>query len=156
RHRKACAKHGISPEIAPYMAGYNIGLAQFCVPERGLQLGLRGGRYYGICPDELENDFVIAYQKGYNIHQTEHRITKISGRIDYQRDYLNELHDEIKATKSQIISAKTPEKERARLLKDLKILELEIEDTKIEIWRLREHKKDEVSQLKVLRQQAGI
>jgi len=156
RHRKACAKHGISPEIDLYMAGYQIGLAQFCVPERGLQLGLNGGRYNGICPEELENNFVVAYQQGHEIYQTAQRIAKINSRINDQRDYLNEVHKEIKATKLQIISAKTPERKRARLLEDFKTLELEIEETKTKIWRLRQHKKEEVFRLKVLRQNAGI
>lgn len=156
RHRKACAKHGISPEVAPYMSGYKAGLAQFCVPERGLQLGLSGGRYNGICPEELTNPFVTAYQQGYGIFQAEQRIKKVSTRINDQKEYLNELHDEIKATKSQIISAKTPEKDRGLLLKELKILEREREDTKTEIWQLKQHKKNAIFQLGILRQQAGI
>lgn len=156
RHRKACAKHGISPDIDPYLVGYKTGLTQFCIPARGLQLGLSGGLYNGICPEELENPFVAAYQQGFRIYQAEQRIRKISGRINEQNEYLDDLHDEIKVTKSQIISAKTSEKERGRLLKELKILEGEIEEAKTEIWLLKQHKRDEVFQLGVLRQEAGI
>ena len=56
-HRKACAKHSVSPDLQAYQAGRAEGLQAFCQPHKGFQLGSRGGNYAGVCPAELEPDF---------------------------------------------------------------------------------------------------
>jgi hypothetical protein len=56
--RKACAKHGITPDFESYRAGREEGLRQYCQPSRGFSLGSGGARYNGVCPGDLEADFV--------------------------------------------------------------------------------------------------
>lgn len=63
-HQKACAKHGVSVEGSLYTQGYNVGLAEFCLPEIGYRLGRNEENYNYICPAEFERDFVIAYALG--------------------------------------------------------------------------------------------
>ena len=53
-HRKACAKHGYVPDFAAWEAGRNEGLALYCQPARGFNLGSAGGQYQGVCPVDLE------------------------------------------------------------------------------------------------------
>ncbi|MBN1959152.1 MAG: DUF2799 domain-containing protein [Desulfuromonadales bacterium] len=156
RHRKACAKHGVSPDTDLYMSGYEMGLVQFCTPERGFSLGLGGAGYSGICPAELEGDFLSAYQQGYEIYQAERQVKKIAERLHDQENYLADLHLEIKETKAHIISDKTPKKERAKLLKDLDMLKHESEETRRVIHRLKQHKRAAIDYLNMLRYQAGL
>lgn len=156
RHRKACAKYGVSPDADLYMSGYEAGLTQFCTPERGFSLGLGGAGYSGICPVELEYDFLPAYQQGYEIYQAERQVRKIAERLHYQENYLADLHLEIKETKAHIISDKTPKKERAQLLKDLDLLKHESAETRHEIHRLKQHKRAAIDHLNLLRYQAGL
>lgn len=42
KHRKACNKHGINPDIARYDQGYQNGNAQYCSHARGYQHGRNG------------------------------------------------------------------------------------------------------------------
>jgi len=156
RHRKACAKHGVIPDATLYMSGYEIGLMQFCTPERGFTLGLGGAGYSGICPDELERDFLFAYQQGYEIYQAERQVKKIVDWLLDQENYLADLHAEIKETRAHIISDKTPKKERAKLLKDLDLLKNEIAETRDEIHRLKRHKRAAIDHLNLLRYHAGL
>src|SRR6478609_9316856 len=56
-HRKACAKHGVTPDLSAYQAGRSEGLQEFCRPQNGFRLGANGGSYGGQCPAELDPDF---------------------------------------------------------------------------------------------------
>ena len=58
QHDDACVEHGIIPDRAQYTAGWDAGIAQYCTPENGFDLGERGGLYNRICPANLENDFM--------------------------------------------------------------------------------------------------
>ena len=40
--RKACAEHGITADFDAYLAGRAAGLAHFCRPQNGYQLGVQG------------------------------------------------------------------------------------------------------------------
>ena len=61
QHRKACAKHGVAPDLDAYRAGREQGLSEFCQPHNGFLFGSRGGTYQGVCPAELAPGFVDAY-----------------------------------------------------------------------------------------------
>lgn len=49
RHRKACAKHGVTADFGAYQSGRDQGLVEYCQPGRGFDVGSNGGRYYGVC-----------------------------------------------------------------------------------------------------------
>ncbi|MFB3107496.1 MAG: DUF2799 domain-containing protein, partial [Pseudomonadales bacterium] len=61
QHRKACAKHGVTPDFAAYQSGRDLGLVEYCQPSRGFSVGSNGGRYNGVCSVNLEGDFLDAY-----------------------------------------------------------------------------------------------
>ena len=64
KHRKACAEHGVTPDLDRYATGYEAGLAQFCTAEVGFVQGKLGFRYNGACPAELSGDFLDGYERG--------------------------------------------------------------------------------------------
>ena len=37
-HRKACAKHGVTPDFNQYSQGHNRGTDSFCTPDRALRM----------------------------------------------------------------------------------------------------------------------
>ena len=39
QHRKACAKHGVTPDFSAYQNGRDQGLVEFCQPHRGFSVG---------------------------------------------------------------------------------------------------------------------
>ncbi len=49
KHRKACAKHGVTPDFTAYQSGRDQGLVEYCQPSRGFNVGSNGGSYQGVC-----------------------------------------------------------------------------------------------------------
>src|SRR5258708_36199268 len=49
-HRRACAKHSVTPEAARCMSGRSEGLKSFCTYERGYSEGRGGNAYAAACP----------------------------------------------------------------------------------------------------------
>jgi hypothetical protein len=66
-YRKACAKHGITPDFRAYQVGRDEGLVEFCQPSRGYNLGLSGRSYNGVCDVALEEEFLDAYRVGHQL-----------------------------------------------------------------------------------------
>jgi hypothetical protein len=46
-HRKACAKYGVSTDLAAYQAGRDDGLREYCQPANGFRVGSHGNEYTG-------------------------------------------------------------------------------------------------------------
>src|SRR5687768_8854199 len=68
QHRKACGKHGVMPDLGEYQAGREQGLREFCKPANGFRIGSRGTGYNGVCPADLDDEFVTAYQSGRQLY----------------------------------------------------------------------------------------
>ncbi len=47
-----------------YIKGYNEGVERYCTKTGGFQSGLQGDAYQGICPEELEESFLVGYRAG--------------------------------------------------------------------------------------------
>src|SRR5215831_6083200 len=67
QHRKACAKYGVQTDLDQYQAGRARGLQEYCKPANGYRLGSRGGSYGGVCPAEMEDGFVHAFEVGHQL-----------------------------------------------------------------------------------------
>src|SRR5690606_38300748 len=80
-YRQQCAKHGIAPDLDEYRAGHEAGVDTYCRPSRGFDVGRRGGAYQGVCPIELETDFLAAYHSGRRLYDLEASVRSIDARI---------------------------------------------------------------------------
>ncbi len=58
-HREACAKHGVTPDMAAYNRGYDEGILGFCNYGLGLRNGQNGSAVLSVCPTQTE------YHEGY-------------------------------------------------------------------------------------------
>ena len=63
-HQDACGEIGIVPDRATYRVGWSEGIAEYCRPGRGYEVGLRGLALPAVCPDELAGPFSDAYAAG--------------------------------------------------------------------------------------------
>lgn len=81
RHRKACADHGVAPDLRAYQAGRAEGLQEYCQPQNGFRIGANGAAYGGVCPAELAPAFTEAYETGRGLYQHEYRVGAAAGRI---------------------------------------------------------------------------
>lgn len=62
---KICAGFEFSADLTSYQAGYQEGIAVYCRPERGFEMGEQFEAYQsGQCPSHLEQTFVKNYLRG--------------------------------------------------------------------------------------------
>lgn len=119
-HRKACAKHGVAPDFEAYQTGWSQGVRQFCQPARGFNLGAGGGRYNGVCPGDLEPDFVDAFNTGHKLHNLRSQVNAANYQINAREAELERTKDRIRQIEADLISRDTSAEDRVLLLVDLK------------------------------------
>lgn len=92
-HRSACAKVAVTPDFAAYQAGHAAGARVFCHPANGYRVGRNGYVYTGICPADLEPEFLAALEEGLFVHQLELDVDAVANeiaRVDYEMDEIVE------------------------------------------------------------------
>jgi hypothetical protein len=121
-HRKACAKHGVAPDFEAYKAGRSEGLRQYCQPSRGFNVGASGARYNGVCPGDMEPDFVDAYNSGHKLYNLRSSVNSANYQINAKKAELEKTEDQIRQVEADLISSETSAQDRVLLLVDLKDL----------------------------------
>jgi hypothetical protein len=119
-HRKACAKHGVAPDFEQYQAGRAQGLRQFCQASRGFSLGANGGRYNGVCPSDLEMDFVDAYNSGHQLYTLRSAVSSATYQINAKKAEIERTEDKVKHAEAALIARETTVEDRILLLAELK------------------------------------
>ena len=122
RYRRECAQHGVTVDVATWQDGRAAGLVEFCQPQRGFNLGSRGTQYTGVCPDDLEPEFVAAYRVGSTLHSLRSAVNEVDRRIRTREDELVTLRTDIDDKEATLIADETTVEERVLLLADLKAL----------------------------------
>lgn len=116
RYREACADYGIAPDLAEYRAGYAEGVEVFCRPTNGFEVGRRGYRYQGVCPANLEGDFLAAYNDGHQLYELESNLRAVDNQIAARHKRLENLTADLASASAEIIADGTPADRRAELL----------------------------------------
>jgi hypothetical protein len=80
-HRKACAKHGVTPDTDRYIAGRTEGLASYCTADNGYRVGRAGETYRGVCSALSAPAFVAAYNRGRELHTLHSRLASVEREI---------------------------------------------------------------------------
>ena len=122
KHRKACAKHGVTADFPAYKQGREQGLVEYCQPGRGYDIGVSGGRYYGVCDVNLEADFLDAYNAGYHLYTLRSNVGRTNASISAKERELEAVHQEMRNKEAALIDSETTMEERVLLLADLKEL----------------------------------
>jgi len=122
RHRKACAKHGVAPDLTAYQGGREQGLRQYCQPSRGFDLGAGGRRYNGVCPGDMQPDFLDAYNTGRQLYTLRSGVNNANNQINVKRAQLEKTHDRVAVAEAALIHSDTSTEDRILLLSELKAL----------------------------------
>ena len=122
QRRKACAKHGVTPDFQAYQDGRSEGLKEYCQPQQGFNLGASGGRYNGVCPAHLEPDFLDAYRTGSQLHTLRANVNSANYRISAKQRELDSLDDVVGKKEAALIADETTVQDRVLILADLKEL----------------------------------
>jgi len=120
RYRNACSEHGITPNLAEYQAGRDQGLREFCKPVNGFHLGARGGGYNGVCPAEIDQPFVDAYQSRRQLYSLRSRVGSAQDEIEAMRNELEQIDKNLVTLGAQILDPSVSKEQRAQLLVDSK------------------------------------
>ena len=68
KHQDACVEHGIIPDRAGYMAGWETGVREYCQPNNAFEIGELGGGHANVCPNEMQTVFTTAYRQGRKLY----------------------------------------------------------------------------------------
>jgi hypothetical protein len=140
QRRKACAKHGVTPDFTAYKSGRAQGLVEYCQPGRGFDIGSNGGRYNGVCSVEFEADFLDAYNAGYHLYTLRSNVNRANSSINAKERELERIEDEIRQKEADLISSETTTEDRVLLLVDLKDLSERTGQLEAEIQDLHEQR----------------
>lgn len=132
-HRKACAEHGVAPDLDAYRSGWNDGVQGYCRPGNGYRLGRAGSHYSGVCPATMEPAFLQAYGHGREIHSLEHEVKRLQRTLNHKHSRMEEIEVEMRDTGIDLVAAEMTTEERVVLLDQLRKLEQERSATRDEI-----------------------
>src|SRR5215510_7116253 len=113
QHRKACAKYGVQTDLNQYQAGREQGLREYCKPANGYRLGSRGGSYGGVCPADMEDNFVNAFEVGHQLYTLGSRVSQAKSQLAAKRRELERVEHGIVESAAAAISKDTPKEDRA-------------------------------------------
>jgi len=136
-HRKACAEHGVTPDLARYLEGRDAGLQRFCEPRNGYRLGRAGTGYVGVCPQRLEGEFLQAYGAGREMYDAQQNINRLGRRIDARQADLRSLNEELADKQAELIASGTTPQRRALLLGQLVELQDKVKSVERDIYNAR-------------------
>lgn len=88
-HAEACSAYGVRPDADAYFAGRARGLAAYCTPFHGFEVGRQGQARSDVCPPALAPAFLAGYDDGHTVHVAEYQLQ--SARDDQQ-----EMHNRLK------------------------------------------------------------
>ena len=120
-HRRACAKHNVTPNAERYLAGRSDGLKSFCTAERGFAEGRAGHAYAAGCPEPFAGRFLSAYQHGRELYELHRKLDAVEADIARSRKTLT---DGIPNPRSRAIEVERLE----TLTRDARELELRIQE----------------------------
>jgi hypothetical protein len=81
RYRQQCSEHGVTPDLEAYRAGHAEGVQIYCKESNGFAVGHSGAQYQGVCPANLEPDFLAEYNSGRRLHDLESALSIVDSRI---------------------------------------------------------------------------
>lgn len=99
-HQDACVPHGVTPDRAAYQAGWQQGIAEFCQPDNGFELGRSGEGHANVCPASQREAFVAAYERGRSLFAAEARVREVENAIAQKTHRLHTIDEEMVATAS--------------------------------------------------------
>ena len=129
-HRETCAKAGIVPDRALYEAGRDEGIRVYCEPGHGYRLGRAGQRYAGVCPADMEYEFLAAHGEGMAIFNLELDVQEVESAIAYVDNAMADAEHELDESRRTLDENEDLTSELRRHLRD------EIEELSREIGRM--------------------
>ncbi|MFN4056819.1 MAG: DUF2799 domain-containing protein [Roseinatronobacter sp.] len=81
RHIRACEKVAVVPDQSAWARGYQQGLVRYCTPAVGLEEGLAGRSYRGVCPVATQARFLEGLNIGRAVYDQRQVISEIDSEL---------------------------------------------------------------------------
>jgi Protein of unknown function (DUF2799) len=120
--RKACAEHGVTADFDAWLAGRGEGVAHFCRPQNGYQLGAQGAPDPGVCPVMLEAAFVEAHAAGYGLYERGALVDQLRRELHHSRRRAQEIEHLLAERTALLLAPHLAPAQRASVAVDLKQL----------------------------------
>lgn len=112
RHADACAKYGVVPDLPSYAAGRDRGLRSYCTVEIGFYEGRTGDDYEGVCPPQLEPDFLLGFADGELVRAVDQMVSFARGDHMRALERVRDLTGEMEAEENLLADDSLNDEER--------------------------------------------
>jgi hypothetical protein len=90
-HQEACGKFGLVPDRERYLLGWNDGVQSYCRADRGFELGASGSGHQDVCPADVREDFLVAYEQGRELYQARYDVNRLERALSRHRERLERI-----------------------------------------------------------------
>lgn len=149
-HRKACAKHGVTPNLDAYRSGWEEGVERYCQPGNGYHEGRTGRTYGGVCPSQLESAFLAAYHSGRELHDLQAKVHRVAQKLQRDRARVVDIEVAMRDTGLELVAPGVATERRVVLLDELRKFEEERAGIRAEIPLLEAELENHKQQLAIL------
>lgn len=115
-YRQACGEYGVTADLDAYRSGHAEGVDGYCRPGRGFEEGHRGARYQGVCPADIEADFLAAFNSGRRLYELETTLTQIERQIAADHTEQENIKRRLTAIGIAMVTDGTSAEERLKLV----------------------------------------
>ncbi len=139
-YRRACAEHGVTPNLDAYLAGRTAGLREYCQPHNAYRAGVNGYTYFDTCPADLAPAFVKAYDEGRALYVRERKVAQTDELIEQKRREIRRLEDRVAESAFDVIDQDATPEQRTQGVLDTKQAAERIGQLKTEIAQLEQER----------------
>ena len=115
RRAERCATFGVTADYEAYFAGRERGLQAYCTPQSGYEAGRSGQEYRGVCPADLEADFLSEYRIGAQLYALEQAHNSAAQAYEYALSSIDSGRDTIRRARKKLRDEGLSEEERDKL-----------------------------------------
>jgi uncharacterized protein DUF2799 len=116
RYRQQCSEHGVSPDLESYRAGHAEGVRIYCKESNGFAVGHSGAQYQGVCPGDLEADFLAEYNSGRRLHELESALSSVDSQIASNYRAQESIKQELTDIGVRMIATETTAEQRLAMV----------------------------------------
>lgn len=140
RHREACARVEVVPDIERYRAGLAEGHNRYCTARKGYAVGASGGQHQNVCTGKTAAEFNTAYNDGREYYRLKQAVADLEGQLEDYQQSLEALAEDAAYHEEQLLHhARTSEQRRSHL-QDIRDIEKRIDDIhEAMVYAEREH-----------------
>lgn len=119
-YRKACAEFGVQPDLNAYREGHDQGVRTYCTRASGFEKGEAGFTYAGVCPEDLEPEFLAGYNAGKSLNEASAKILELESQIESIERDIDSLEEGVSAAETEMVADGVGAARRSALLSAIK------------------------------------